>query len=690
MKPLDILNGQNITVDGVVVATHHCSVLVVGTGAAGLAAALRLHEAGVADILLLSEDRLSGTSRNTGSDKQTYYKLTLAGDEPDSVGQMAETLFAGGCMDGDLARIEAALSASCFHWLCEKGVPFPRNAYGETVGYKTDHDPLSRASSAGPLTSRLMVECLESALGVAGVQLFDNQQVISLLTDPEKNCMAGVLCLDVSGQHSQMNVHPRYTVVLSRYVVFAVGGPAMVYADTVYPGSQLGGTGLALAVGARAVNLTEWQYGLASIAPRWNVSGSYQQVLPRYLSTDQTGGEPRDFLEEWIKDETLRLDLIFRKGYQWPFDVRKLSGSSLIDLLVYRETVLLNRRVFLDFRSNPGGRSFELASLGRETAEYLTRTGATAERPWQRLRQMNEPAFAFYRSHGIDLSCEPLEIRLCAQHHNGGLAVNSDWESNVHGLYPIGEVCGTHGIYRPGGSALNSGQVGAFRVATRLRRVLEREMSDDQRDLSAPLTDALIGQIKSRLTFRQHTEAVIPDEALSDRGEQLHDRLLQCWQTATERMSRLAGPFRSVDRLPELLKAILRNWEDSSIFMQMPDSSHLSLAWRYRELLIIQRFLVEAMIDYAAKGGGSRGSALYLETGGASPYPGLPDFFRSRTDGPLLADQIQEIGLLDKQNPAGPVELTWRSVRSVPHPDEAFEQVWRVWRKSMNNTNGGD
>lgn len=56
----------------------------------------------------------AGTSRNTGSDKQTYYKLTLSGKDPDSVENMAEDLFAGQCVDGDQALCEAALSARCF------------------------------------------------------------------------------------------------------------------------------------------------------------------------------------------------------------------------------------------------------------------------------------------------------------------------------------------------------------------------------------------------------------------------------------------------------------------------------------------------------------------------------------------------------------------------------------------------
>ena len=64
-------------------------VAVVGSGAAGYGTADALYEAGVRDILIVTEGRLMGTSRNTGSDKQTYYKLNMAGGIPDSVYDMA-------------------------------------------------------------------------------------------------------------------------------------------------------------------------------------------------------------------------------------------------------------------------------------------------------------------------------------------------------------------------------------------------------------------------------------------------------------------------------------------------------------------------------------------------------------------------------------------------------------------------
>ena len=73
---------------------------------------------------------------------------------------MADTYFAGGSMHGDLALVEASLSARAFLNLVNLGVPFPRDAYGQFVGYKTDHDPRGRATSIGPYTSREMCRAL--------------------------------------------------------------------------------------------------------------------------------------------------------------------------------------------------------------------------------------------------------------------------------------------------------------------------------------------------------------------------------------------------------------------------------------------------------------------------------------------------------------------------------------------------
>ena len=138
-------------------AVYSVETVIVGTGAAGFNAADLLHKGGAEDILIVTEGIKAGTSRNTGSDKQTYYKLSLSGSDRDSVRELAQDLYNGRCVDGDIALVEASLSSPSFLRLVDLGVPFPTNRYGEYIGYKTDHDPHRRATSAGPYTSRYKI-----------------------------------------------------------------------------------------------------------------------------------------------------------------------------------------------------------------------------------------------------------------------------------------------------------------------------------------------------------------------------------------------------------------------------------------------------------------------------------------------------------------------------------------------------
>jgi succinate dehydrogenase/fumarate reductase flavoprotein subunit len=446
--------------------------LVIGSGAAGLNAAVQLRRQGVEDILILTEGLDKGTSINTGSDKQTYYKLAMCGDDADSPQAMAETYYSAGGMHGDLALVEASLSARAFLHLVTLGVPFPTDAYGEFVGYKTDHDPRQRATSIGPYTSREMCRVLIREVESLGIPVREKRLAISLLAVDEGagRRTAGALALSARGH---------LEVYEAENVVYATGGPGGLYHTSVYPEVHSGGIGVALLAGARAQNLPESQYGLASTAFRWNVSGTYMQVVPRFVSTASDGkSDPREFLGGYFASPGEMHSMIFLKGYQWPFDSQKIvGGSSLIDVMVYIETVVKGRRVFLDYRQNPAGFSFQ--GLSPEALTYLTKSKASQETPLQRLRAMNPAAIGLYREHGIDLARGFLEIAVCAQHNNGGLAANHWWESvNLRHLFPIGEVNGSHGIYRPGGSALNSGQVGGFRAAEFIaRRYADRTLN---------------------------------------------------------------------------------------------------------------------------------------------------------------------------------------------------------------------
>ncbi|WP_024286799.1 FAD-binding protein [Cellulomonas sp. KRMCY2] len=679
------------------------NTVVVGTGSAGFCAADRLWELGQDDVVMVADKVNAGASRNAGSDKQTYYKLTLSGGDGDSVREMAETLFAGGAMDGDNALAEAALSARAFLHLCDLGVPFPQNRYGEFIGYKTDHDPRRRATSVGPYTSRSMVEQLENRVRRNGTRIIDECRVVDLITrdgadGPE---VAGLLVLRTDIPHD--GEQNPYLLFRCTNIVYATGGPAGIYATSVFPHGQWGASGAAYRAGVRGKNLTEWQFGLASTRPRWNVSGTYMQVIPRFVSTDADGGDEREFLTEVIGDYGRLLSLVFLKGYQWPFDIRKaLDGSSLIDLLVYRETVLRGRRVFLDFRSNPVRAELDPSALSPEAHEHLDRAGVLFGTPIERLRRMNEPAYQLYlgKNPYVDLEREMLEIDVCVQHNNGGLLVDPWWQSNVGGFFPVGEAGGAHGVYRPGGAALNSGQVGATRAAQFIaaRRSwapapMEAFMAD-----AGPVLDGALDLV-ARATAR--AASGVPDNT----GDLLHD--------VGVLMSAKAGPVRSEQSIGEALVQVhdwLAGYQDL-VTADRGSRRAINRTFLVRDILTTAYVYLSAMADYLAHGGRSRGSVLYTDPAGSLPRVGygpdaareldLPDLFRFRLDGGALDDQVQEVawsgpepsGAAERsgaEDPspaadrAGRVAFRWRPRRPIPQEDDFFENVWREFREHRN------
>ena len=632
-----------------------CNTVVVGTGAAGYNAADRLWQYGQRDLILISENRVGGTSRNTGSDKQTYYKLTLSGGDPDSVREMAETLFSGQCVDGDIALCEAALSTQGFLKLVELGVPFPRNRYGEYIGYKTDHDPRRRATSVGPYTSKQMTEKLEAAVQAKGIPFLNHTQVIRILSDGEK--IYGLLCLNTAAQTKA----DRFVILRCKNVVYATGGPAGMYANSVYPVNHYGATGLALEAGASGKNLTEWQYGLASVRPRWNVSGTYMQVLPRVFSTAADGSDEREFLMDFFTEPAAMLSKLFLKGYQWPFDVRKVAdGSSIIDILVYLESCK-GRRVYLDYRTNPVGGNFRFEDLEPEAREYLTRAGACFGTPIERLLHMNTPAVEFYRDKGVDLAAEPLEIALCAQHNNGGLGIDCWWQTDVKGLFAVGEVAASHGVYRPGGSALNAGQVGSTRAAQYIaaRCQGQPEGDDTFRSLAA---DAL------------QQMAVLADQVLTGTGN-----VREIWAEAGRHMSGCGAAIRNQEEIQTALDRITAQLDTLADTVTAARESELQWVFRLRDTLISQRVYLSAMLDYVRQGGKSRGSALYTDPAGNKPFAQLPDAFTFVLDDGTRGNLVQEVQLKD-----GECNFRWRAVRPIPEDDDFFENVWRQYRENKN------
>jgi len=114
---------------------------------------------------------------------------------------------------------------------------------------------------------------------------------------------------------------------------------------------------------------------------------------------------------------------------------------------------------------NPCGRPVRMEEQDPVVADYLTQSGCSQDTPFARLLHMNPDAVDFYRSHGIDLETEPLEVAVNAQHINGGLDIDAWWRTGLARCYAAGECAGVFGRYRPGGSALNETQCGSLRAA---------------------------------------------------------------------------------------------------------------------------------------------------------------------------------------------------------------------------------
>ena len=532
-------------------------------------------------------------------------------------------------------------------------MPFPRDEYGQFFGYQTDNDPRPRATSIGPYTSREMCLMLLKRVRELGIKIGEGENVIQLLTtgEDDRKRAVGAIVMKQDGSLAAYG---------AENIVFATGGPGGLYKTSAYPEVHTGAISLALMAGAKAQNLPESQYGLASIKFRWNVSGTYMQAIPRFISTGAGGlSEESEFMGDYFSSASEMCSLIFLEGYEWPFDARRvINGSSLIGILVYIETVIKGRRVFLDYRHNPEGFSF--ASLNKEAHEYLLKSNALLDTPIERLRQMNPEAIKLFQNHGIDITEEPLEIAVCAQHNNGGLAGNIWWEStNIKHLFPVGEVNGSHGIYRPGGSALNSGQVAGFRVAEYIANrygdwtVAESNVKNSIKNAINYIGDWIEKCAGAKRTWQE------------ERGE------------FRERMTLAGANIRSsaaISRAVSEAWAQWRHFEASGCAFSSPVEKVEAL--RNRHLCFAHAVYLESILFEIQSGVGSRGSSIVLDK------KGIPIHEKLGGEWSLLPENIEfrDCVLETVVTPEEKVQHEWVPRRPIPREKTWFETGWARFR----------
>lgn len=647
-----------VTIAGLQIPVRRSGCVVVGSGAAGLRAAVELSRRG-GDVVILSQSAWGGTSACSGSDKQTLHTANTA-DQGDNFRAMAKAIAAGGAMDGDIAYIEAVGSPRMMATLQFMGLPLPQDRLGATLRYKTDHDETGRATSCGPRTSRLMVKVLAEEALRLGIPLHNQTTAIEILTDGAR--AKGILAISTRAR-SDANPHG-FALFLAPAVVLAGGGPGELYRDSVYPNGCFGVLGLAAAAGLTLVNLTESQFGISTRREGfpWNLSGTYVQVIPHIYSIGEDGTE-RPFLTDYFRTTQEMASNIFRKGYQWPFHATRMLEfkSSLIDLAIFRETQA-GHRVFMDFNRNPapvpGDQPFSLDRLDADVSDYLRTSGATQGQPIDRLRHMNPLAIELYRRYKVDIAAEPLEFAVNNQHMNGGIAVDSWARSSLAGCYAVGEASGTHGVTRPGGAALNAGQVFGTRAAEHI--AASRLAVDVQSDADALAAAALD---RALATLRPQSP-LTPQSVRSEIQARMSDHAgLICHPAAINQALADAQALRAgIDR--------------EGLSIDRPAEAARALQWQ--QMALASEAVLTALDAYVSAGGGSRGARAICDPQGdrvPETSTGALEAFRFRSE---RAEDKQSQILIRRVDKG--FTVTTRPVNTLDESEKTFfERDWPDW-----------
>lgn len=283
--------------------------------------------------------------------------------------------------------------------------------------------------------------------------------------------------------------------------------------------------------------------------------------------------------------------------------------------------------------------------------------------PIERLAKMNQPAIDLYKDNGIDITSEYLEIDVCAQHNNGGLLGNIWYESNLRHLFPVGEVNGTFGIYRPGGSALNSTQVGSYRAAQYIAANYSgAPMAVDE------FIRATSDQVEKKVEIANTFKSAIGGES----------NVLDKRTDMQRRMTRAGAHIRSIEECTQAIEECKRELNTFEENIKLSSTRELPEAFRNRDILLTQYVYLNAIKSYIEAGGRSRGSYLVYDDGGELPIEELPDEFRFVLDDGELTEKVAEVKLCMDGDDLS-CDIDWKPVRPIPTEDNWFENVWNEY-----------
>jgi len=226
-------------------------------------------------------------------------------------------------------------------------------------------------------------------------------------------------------------------------------------------------------------------------------------------------------------------------------------------------------------------------------------------------------------------------------------------------------VNGSHGVRRPGGSALNSGQVGSLRAAQFISR---------RYNAPPPAASAFVSRVRTQVEETVHLAGTMLNPKFIDRS--YIDRTRREIQ---ERMSACGAIVRSPLKVDAAAAEAWGFYRKLKSEMRVRSAGHLPEAFKNIDLCLTHALYLEAIAEYLKKGGKSRGSYLVLDPAGAEPCPGLGKEWRfSMNKEKSFVDQrILEISLDEK----GTVNRKWVNIRPIPRAEGWFENVWKDYRE---------
>jgi aspartate oxidase len=374
-------------------------VLVVGSGASGLAAALSAERAG-ARVALVTKGALQSCNS-----AKAQGGIQAAFGEDDSPEQHAEDVWQSSHETANraLAQVLTGEAPAAIHWLEENGVEFTR----ENGGYRLARcggSSRKRLLQVGDRTGHAITTALRDAYTASGGEAFPNSPLMTL-EQHENGWLA--TCRRKSGEE---------LVIDAGAVVLAAGGRCYREAEergelsTNHPGATGEVTRLALDLGAESRDLDALQY-------------------------HPNGGAWPPTMQGYSIPETTRA---------YGATLLNAEGEEFTDPLGPRDAV--SQAIFDEVEAGrgvetPDGRPAVLLDTSR-----ISEHDADISLPYMLRR---------YRSAGIDPLREPILTFPVLHYQNGGLVIDEHGETTLPGLFACGEIAGgTHGRNRMMGNSL--------------------------------------------------------------------------------------------------------------------------------------------------------------------------------------------------------------------------------------------